>query len=985
MPRTYIPSVHNFVQPVRLYKANDPYYYEVDNIPVRQLEENLLWLKDQLALDNETGTGPIYHGDDIDIENIKQLRPKHGGGRTVTVNAGKFVARINSSMYDRGDYLSWLMTKPGENYEGGIGGILPSVTETLANPTGLWNSDASLYDDIYYSFITEASGSPYRMTGLETLFTVHTGQRMVDPMQGFTSDADTNRGVPEYESVSNRNQWPLLDHANIRELDGDAWTGFSNPTPYQRTWETISELHLNFVQMWRGAVRTSLVDFEGGQIEIAPFSDYDYYYEDANGNDISLSSLAEQRIDLLVVYTHPIDEASSVLPKYTTAQNPAGGNIAASPTSITKPVLGIVRGAGVGLKTPFLPNGNGLLSHIDVKAFGPNTPAPEVPKILANLFDATGTAVNDVLPNQGITDRTGTKVHGSFPSPDDLLNLAPHFATDITSQTDQPIGALGLDTTVGPGRFNDLQHIGQTALPIAYVVVKKCSPDTISIDDIIDIRPFLRTTEMTYNERAGLAAATPPVSFGNPVVGEYQLKRAVEQGVSQVVSRGEQYGLPIYTDVIMGGLAWGPEGVLLAMNEKLGPGSPWDAAVTQNTYVASDDATYDISDLNSSLNFHNHDDALEKRAFLEWIFKEKQVELKSWIGEVTGGGARQYLGLPENRKISLFPEWDFMHEDNEMSDLKAWSEGTVTTPTGYGNATTGRIPQESSKWMFYNFFGYNSGEDQFENTERPCRYASAALDNQFNRTPDGGGTFIHNDIGQDLCVIYHGCKKTIEVVLPDWAHDFEVQAEYTTANPLGNAIANGDQGAHWAATPCGLRVHKRGIVETGGNRIGEFTITSLGGLGGQPRIDGDHGTFRHGIDMQGSPRDQGQGGNVDQGEAPRNDTWANYVVVAPEYPTDITQGWAQLQAGVNTGNGGSLLAASVLRRFARTGLCHYPTIKFTIIGYPHRQTAFENGSAIPSDALYTQDGDFVAGGLPWAGAPPAYNKSRLDLKNNLTT
>ena len=44
----YANTDHLFSQPVRYYKANDPYYYEVDNIPIRQLEENILWVKDQI-------------------------------------------------------------------------------------------------------------------------------------------------------------------------------------------------------------------------------------------------------------------------------------------------------------------------------------------------------------------------------------------------------------------------------------------------------------------------------------------------------------------------------------------------------------------------------------------------------------------------------------------------------------------------------------------------------------------------------------------------------------------------------------------------------------------------------------------------------------------------------------------------------------------------------------------------------------------------
>ena len=44
----YEESVYRFTDPVRLFKANDPYYFEVDNIPLKQLQENCLWLKDQI-------------------------------------------------------------------------------------------------------------------------------------------------------------------------------------------------------------------------------------------------------------------------------------------------------------------------------------------------------------------------------------------------------------------------------------------------------------------------------------------------------------------------------------------------------------------------------------------------------------------------------------------------------------------------------------------------------------------------------------------------------------------------------------------------------------------------------------------------------------------------------------------------------------------------------------------------------------------------
>ena len=45
----YANSQYKFTDPIRYFKANDPIYYEVDNIPLKQLQENDLWLKDQIG------------------------------------------------------------------------------------------------------------------------------------------------------------------------------------------------------------------------------------------------------------------------------------------------------------------------------------------------------------------------------------------------------------------------------------------------------------------------------------------------------------------------------------------------------------------------------------------------------------------------------------------------------------------------------------------------------------------------------------------------------------------------------------------------------------------------------------------------------------------------------------------------------------------------------------------------------------------------
>ena len=290
------------------------------------------------------------------------------------------------------------------------------------------------YEVIFKKFTEDpagADGAPMRMTGLETLFTHHLAGAIVSPPGTFgaaaTNLTGSTTGVPSQTIPGNPAlaRWPLVNHANIAELDSFA--------PFVRTFQDLTRLHTEFVQFWRSVVRTSVVDFRGGNIEIPAFDAYDFYYEDGNGPDVSLSGYATQRIDLLVVNAMPIDETSAALGQYQTA----GGSVEATPKIITEPTLSIVRGAGVGLK---------LSSGVDIatKEFGGNTPDPEMFKILANISDQTSTA------NFGLNDRDGTTIHGSFPSPDDLVNLTPNF----------------LMTTDDSGDYGNrnLQQIGQTVI-----------------------------------------------------------------------------------------------------------------------------------------------------------------------------------------------------------------------------------------------------------------------------------------------------------------------------------------------------------------------------------------------------------------------------------------------------------------------------------------------------------------------------------------
>ena len=91
----YYDSNYTYINPVRHFKANDPYYYEVDNIPIKQLEESKNFLKDQVdGILRDRANFKIA----IDRSNFTELQPfVTGVDRKVRVRAGRYTARVNDA------------------------------------------------------------------------------------------------------------------------------------------------------------------------------------------------------------------------------------------------------------------------------------------------------------------------------------------------------------------------------------------------------------------------------------------------------------------------------------------------------------------------------------------------------------------------------------------------------------------------------------------------------------------------------------------------------------------------------------------------------------------------------------------------------------------------------------------------------------------------------------------------------------------------
>lgn len=497
MAEKFFDSVYRYTDPIRYFKANDPYYYEVDNIPLKQLQENCNFLKDQVSnlVENPKGT--------IDRKDFTELKPYvDGTDNRIKVNPGRYTARINDAYSIQP--LQYLQQLAGFN----------------AGETNVWSTKSNIslqVSSILNRFKQDLVSNATHMNGLfERAFTFAMqtpdipSTYISSSIQGYTLNEDGNQ--TPYPAVTGRNLIYQTQFSSINIAGWNSSYGFLAAAANES----------DFIKRWRGVTRTAVVDVkEELVIDIPPFNANDFYYIDESNLKVNLP--ATQRIDLLFLYSKPIDTSAVTINKFV-------NNV---PVKINKPVLGIVKGAGLGVNFSRL-SGLG--------------------KAEIQLFDSDGNQL--ILPN--IADANGENVgfsgvKGSFPSPDDLMNITPLLSENLET--------------------NSFALIGQSILPLAYIVVKQNaainqnSNFVLEQNDLIDIRPFFRTTELSYNERSGLAAATPPASLANPVVTE-----AYVDDVARVINnRITEISNPLLAPTprivaagyIKGGALWGVESTLM--------------------------------------------------------------------------------------------------------------------------------------------------------------------------------------------------------------------------------------------------------------------------------------------------------------------------------------------------------------------------------------------------------------------------------------
>ena len=541
----YKDSVYRFTDPVRYFKANDHYYFEVDNIPLKQLMENCNWLRDQLAKEVEQVLN-------IRRYDIQELKPyANGSDRVIRVKPGRFTGRINDAANK--DPLQFLRLLMGEYI-----GHMDIWGAPTNNPGHFPIVGEQSYNDLLLTvlakFKSNLAQDALGMTGLaERAFTFPVIHNEAPASHGEGAEftwgalvqAQTPHGQLGYAIQTVPNE-ASVNPAVVSEYT--LWANIFDNAVHHVSFETYGDggagavelplLESTFIKKWRGIARLAIVDVPDElTIEVPPFTVDDFNYINEGGEEVVVDGV-QNRIDMVFIYSKPVDSSAVTI------------NTGNSTSKITRPTLGIVRGAGIKMTYKPYVNAEAGLNPDKWNAFD----AQGNPQILASPGDQ---ANEDMGFTAASANDVAFDVRGSFPSPDDILNIAPLLSEKLESTA--------------------FELVGQSILPVAYVWVQSQGSEAangaaiVLTTDVIDIRPLFRTAELAYNERAGLAAAMPQISLANPVTGknqlDYEIKRLSDDVNVRLANLEFGFEAPenittLATGYVMGGWNFGPEGAI---------------------------------------------------------------------------------------------------------------------------------------------------------------------------------------------------------------------------------------------------------------------------------------------------------------------------------------------------------------------------------------------------------------------------------------
>ena len=287
-----------------------------------------------------------------------------------------------------------------------------------------------------------------------------------------------------------------------------------------------------FVRTTRGLARTAVIEWlptvTGGDrsILIPSFDDADF-----NNGDPPF-----ERLDLIYIKgTKPLDcDGDSVTTPSNYEQN-----------AIPRASLGIIKGA-------YFRTDSGAGLHSNGSRF---TDAN------SRLSGRTTGMANSELPVDTLLPNFGT-----VPMPDDLVNFAWHrnYQETASEVSDTQLSNKQIETEAA------------FCLPVAYVRVGRShrEGDPINPDRVVDIRPFFRTAELSYSERAAIAASVGP-NGNNPFITKFHLRNKWMDGLSSTSQENSAaiVGL-LATDAIHTGDIASLKADLSGTTQVLGPHEP---------------------------------------------------------------------------------------------------------------------------------------------------------------------------------------------------------------------------------------------------------------------------------------------------------------------------------------------------------------------------------------------------------------------------
>lgn len=841
-------SSYRFTDPIRYFKANDPIYYEVDNIPLKQLQENNLWLKEQLE------NLELPRQQEIGRSTFTELQPYiDGSDNTVYVRPGRYSARINDVFNLQAMQLLGIIP----SYEDIVTAKNNShayIQQIIDKVRGVVAADSLALNGLVERTFTKASSWHHTVSKLMLSSTVGYDEARLEQLQFggkwpypmYKGMLYTRNGVysPAYDPSSVAGlKWNFIEGQSLSGND----LGYAG----------LAVLEGEFMKKWRGVARTSIVDIpQEISIEIPAFDPEDYFYYDSNGVK-TLITQANQRIDLLFIYSKPIDTSAATIAKFIN-----GGN---TPSKIYSPQLGIVKGAGLGLNKRSTSD-----PTLSQQNYGYTTP----------LQDDDGNNLMLASHADTLNQYLGfSSVKGSFPSPDDLLNFAPTLADIIES--------------------NHMALLGQSILPIAYIVVRKEAAlnengiPRLTSNDLIDIRPFFRTTELTYNERAGIAAAHPQISLANPVATQSyvdlpvkDLSRRIDEVDARIpVISNVQTPRIVSTGYICGGTFYGVESTLLDLVRRSYPnqsGAFYQEKVKEQfAYPA-----------NVNIN------------------GDPQWDIAPWTQFYPGGGS-----VPTNYLdwLHITNEDVFSKDGNSYGGQYSWFNTFVDV------------------WVPNALDGYNAADK--ERVRRLQRNFDSAYSMAFGRQTDfvqgtGGGQFTYEGEGNsytDFTMCYVKKKIVVNTSQVPWAGDFTLKASYhncTCKNGPSDIIVNKEKNLNTGnieftiMCPWYIKLKElpRGLTYTGLAYGDAYVPNSF--IGGLTPFPNNQYTFplRH---LQPAGRDG-------PGYAAKN--YNGFLVLTDAISRYLSNPGAI--NGSNVPNTASTLGASTF------GVALYPSVKFEVVGIP---------------------------------------------------